>query len=760
MGERALVESPAGQDGGIGSDALPAGARIGAYVVATVLGRGDSSITYQARDTAHDRDVALRELLPGTLVARQPDGRVSPRTSAAAEDFRRGRDRLLAEAQAEIHAALNDIPGIVSVIDTQQANGTVYLVTPLASGESLQARLQRDRRLSRLAIERIVAPVLDSLEGLHARGMLHRDVRPATIVIDRTDQPLLIHTGAPAAPEPAYAAPEQGTAVQPGPWSDIYALGATLYHCVAGVPPPAIVDRLRHDALVPAARAAQGHYPPALLAAIDAALRLAAAERPQSIADWRRLMQAAPVPAASRQQPRSARGRAGGRRQDPRRPGTPSNAPLWLAFALLVFCLAGTGTYAWLQAEHAAAARRAQEQEAAAAEAKARADAVAARKAQEAAAAWGELRDSTDAARLRSFADQFPGTKEAGQALARARDLETAVKRQAEAEAARRAAAEKAERARAAATGWAELERSEDLARLRSFADRFAGTPEAGLALARARDLEAAAKRQAEAEAARREAAAKAERAQAATAGWAELQASEDPVQLRSFADRFAGLPEARLALERADTVEASARKAVTRSERRPDEPVPPDSPRRDSSRDVTYDDGSRYVGDFARGLRNGEGTYTYANGDRYVGAWLDGDMHGHGVYTFADGGRYEGEWRHDKMHGRGVRVWADGDRYDGGWRDDKKHGLGTYISAKGERYDGEWANDAMHGHGVYTWADGSRYEGEWQNDHAHGYGTRRDPDGEVFAGTWRDGCFMEGTRAVAVGVPLKDCER
>lgn len=689
-----MAESPAGQDGGIGSEALPAGARIGAYVIATVLGRGDSSITYQARDMAHDRDVALREHLPGALAARQPDGQVSPRAPAAAEDFRRGRDRLLAEAEAEIRAALNDIPGIVSVIDTQQANGTVYLVTPLASGESLQARLQRDRRLSRLAIERIVAPVLDSLEGLHARGILHRDVRPATIVIDRTDQPLLIHTGAPAAPEPAYAAPEQVTTAQPGPWSDIYALGATLYHCVAGAPPPASVDRLRHDILVPAARAAQGHYPPALLTAIDAALRLAAAERPQSIADWRRLMQAAPVPAASRQQPRSAPGRAGGRRQDPRRPGAPSNAPLWLALALLVFCLAGIGTYAWLRAEHAVTAKRAQEQEAAAAEAKARADAVAARKAQEAAVAWAELRNSTDAARLRSFADQFPGTQEAGQAQARARDLEAAAKRQAEAEAARRAAA------------------------------------------------------------------AKAERAQAAAAGWAELQASEDPVQLRAFADRFAGLPEAQLALERADTVEASARKAVTRSERRQDEPVPSDSPRRDSSRDVTYDDGSRYVGSFARGLRNGEGTYTYANGDRYVGAWLDGDMHGHGVYTFADGGRYEGEWRHDKMHGHGVRLWADGDRYDGEWRDDKKHGLGTYISANGERYDGEWVSDAMHGHGVYTWADGSRYEGEWQNDRAHGYGTRRDPDGEVFTGAWRDGCFTEGTRAVAVGVPLKDCER
>src|SRR5262249_39779553 len=151
--------------------------------------------------------------------------------------------------------------------------------------------------------------------------------------------------------------------------------------------------------------------------------------------------------------------------------------------------------------------------------------------------------------------------------------------------------------------------------------------------------------------------------ARAATAEWAELKDSDDPARLRAFADKFAGTPEAQQALNRADELKATREQAQRSSEKEGERKA---GPPREAPRAVTYPDGSRYVGSFANGKRNGQGTYTYANGDRYIGGWLNDNMHGQGVYTFADGGRYSGQWRDDEMDGFGIRTWPDKDRYEG----------------------------------------------------------------------------------------------
>ncbi len=758
--------------------ALPPGTRIGSHEIVAVLAHNDGGITYRARDTDTNRDVTLKEYLPTALARRAEGTQVLPRAGRSAQDFQRGRDRFLAEAEALTR--LQDVADIETVHEILKGNDTIYAVTAPVPGETLAARLQRDRRLSRLAIDRIVAPLLDGLERAHAAGCLHLDIRPATILIDRTDHPTLIDFAAwrvglrgVARDAPSdYAPPEMTASAQPGPWTDIYALGATLYHGVTGTSPPAAAERLKQDTLEPATRAAMGHYAPALLAFIDAALRLREAERPQSIRDWRRMLLAAPARPNNRAQARTGPSR--------RRPG---QARLWPAVSLLMVSLIGSVGYLWYRAEDEAARAAAVEKAAADAALKQRAQEKAAQEAQErarlAAAGWSALQSSTDAAALRAFAVRFTGTSEARSAQQRADELDTAAKRRAEEEAARRAAEAAQEKARLVAAAWADVQGSADPARLRAFAERFAGTPEAQQATARADQIEAAAKRQAEEEAKRRAAEAAQEKARAATAQWAEVQNSDDVARLQQFATDFAGTPEGRLALNRADELKAAQEQARSRSEKAPDRT--PET--REGPRAFTYPDGSRYVGSLSNGKRNGTGVYTYANGDRYTGMWVNDNMHGRGIYTFADGGRYEGDWRDDEMHGYGSRTWPDGDRYDGGWRTGKKHGRGTYAFKSGDRYVGDWVDDAMQGRGVYTWKDGGRYEGEWRDDkqnghgvrtwadgvryegdwkddRAHGLGMRRDPDGDVFTGRWQNGCFMDGDRAVAVGTDLEDCKR
>ena len=792
--ESNLNEVGAREDAGADSpSALPPGARLGNYEIVAVLARGSASITYRARDAQLARDVAIKEYLPA-FAARPSGADVAPRSAQTAKAFRKGRDRFLADANAL--AQLKDVAGIVSVHEVLEQNGTAYVVMALMTGETLESRLLRDRRLSRLAIERILTPLLDGLQRAHEAHCLHRDIKPANILIDRTDHPTLIDFGAPrkasqpdasaaaAVPAPDYAAPEQFTSAQRGPWTDIYSLGATLYHCVTGEPPPNATDRVQRDTMVPATQAARGHYAPTLLAFIDAALKLKEDDRPQSIAEWRRIMLTVPPPAqAKTATPATGRSGRSTRPDASRRRPAQAGWSILLAVGLVALTVAGGGAFFWQRAEDEAARKVAEERAVAEAEAKRQAEEMAARKAQEtaraAAAAWVELQNSDDPARLRSFAGQFPGTPEARMALQRADQLEAAARRRADEEAARRAAEAQREKARAAATAWAELQNSEDPARLRSFAGQFPGTPEAQLALNRASQVEAAAKRRAQEEAARRAAEAAREKARAATAAWAELQNSDDPARLQRFADQFPGTPEARQALDRADELKATNEQARRSSEREAGRDTGP----REPPRAVTYPDGSRYVGGVVNNQRSGQGTYTYANGDRYIGTWLNDDMHGRGTYTWADGGRYVGEWRNDKLDGRGIRTWPDGDRYEGEWHEGKKSGKGTYTFGGRDRYVGSWVDDQMHGQGVYTWADGGRYEGEWrndkksgrgirtwangdryegewQNDRAHGKGTRRDADGDVFDGRWQNGCFMEGNRTVAVGAPLKECER
>ncbi|HTR86274.1 MAG TPA: serine/threonine-protein kinase [Reyranella sp.] len=279
---------------------LPAGTRLRDYEITGVLGQGGFGITYRARDTTLDRDVAIKEYLPTALALREANSTVLPRSTALAEEFTWGRDRFLEEARTL--AKFDKAPAIVHVFDFLQANGTAYMVMALAEGDTLAQRIARQGALAPPAIDRLLLPLLRGLEEVHKGGFLHRDIKPENILLDRDGHPTLIDFGASRAAmvgrtaamtaifTPGYAAPEQLSPVKQGPWTDIYGLSATLYHAIAGHPPASAFERTVDDTYRPLAALASPGFAPGLLHGIDTGMNLRADDRPQSIAQWRAML--------------------------------------------------------------------------------------------------------------------------------------------------------------------------------------------------------------------------------------------------------------------------------------------------------------------------------------------------------------------------------------------------------------------------------------------------------------------------------------
>lgn len=273
------------------------------YRIERVIGAGGFGITYKAFNRSLGIHVAVKEYFPAQYGVRDSTMSVRPRTEVDHELFA----RMLASFQREARTLASlDHPAIVRVLSTFEEHGTSYMVMRFEAGLSLKHWLESlDGRPSQDQLDTILEPLLSALETIHARDFLHRDIAPDNIIIRPDGQPVLIDFGASrrvvgdltgimtGIVKTGYSPQEQyvpGSRLL-GPWSDIYALGATLYHAVTGGKPTDASARVIEDRMVPAAEAGRGHgYRPALLDAIDWALAVKPADRPQSIADWRRLL--------------------------------------------------------------------------------------------------------------------------------------------------------------------------------------------------------------------------------------------------------------------------------------------------------------------------------------------------------------------------------------------------------------------------------------------------------------------------------------
>ena len=173
--------------------ALASGARVGRYVVRSVLGQGSFGITYLAHDGQLGCDVAIKEYLPMALAVRHDGVIVVPNSTKVAAEFAWGRERFIDEGHTL--AGFRGRPGMVHVYDLVEDHGTAYIVMELVHGSTLADKLDRDGPLSAQDVDRLLPPLLDVLATVHQAGFVHRDIKPANILLDREGRPILIDFG-------------------------------------------------------------------------------------------------------------------------------------------------------------------------------------------------------------------------------------------------------------------------------------------------------------------------------------------------------------------------------------------------------------------------------------------------------------------------------------------------------------------------------------------------------------------------------------
>ncbi|MEZ5775278.1 MAG: serine/threonine-protein kinase, partial [Hyphomicrobiaceae bacterium] len=304
--------------------ALPNGTVLaGDYRVRRVLGAGGFGITYFAEELSLSRGVAIKEYFPSDFAARESTLMVRSKSTTHEEDYRWGLDRFIEEAKT---LAKFEHPNIARVYRYFRQNNTGYMVLQFEEGRSFKSWFDAlGRPPTQAELEQIVSPLLDALELIHGQDFLHRDIAPDNIIIRADGSPVLIDFGSArgevaqhsrtvsALVKPGYSPFEQYavTGKQQGPWTDIYALGATLYHAVTGARPVDSPTRMTADDLKSAVTAAKGTYRPEFLKAIDRALALRIEGRPQSIAEWRRELMARPAGGAAAPVARAATGTDG-----------------------------------------------------------------------------------------------------------------------------------------------------------------------------------------------------------------------------------------------------------------------------------------------------------------------------------------------------------------------------------------------------------------------------------------------------------------
>ena len=235
----------------------------GKYLVGKVIGEGGFGITYLGFDLNLELVVAIKEFYPNGFVTRESKTTtmVSMYAGKNEADVSKWREGFINEAKNL--AKFSNLNGIVEVRDFFNENGTAYIVMEYIDGITLKQYLkQNGGKISADNTFQMMEPVIRSLSKVHDTGMIHRDISPDNIMITKYGGMKLLDFG--AAREfvgnaekslsimlkPGYAPEEQyRSRGKQGPWSDVYALTATIYKCITGVTPVESMERMREDTL-------------------------------------------------------------------------------------------------------------------------------------------------------------------------------------------------------------------------------------------------------------------------------------------------------------------------------------------------------------------------------------------------------------------------------------------------------------------------------------------------------------------------------
>lgn len=267
----------------------------GKYLVGRVLGQGGFGITYIGWDMALERKVAIKEFYPSGQVSRAP-GDTSLTwysTEAAQQAQQNGMGMFLKEARKM--SKVDSIPGVVRVQDLFQENATAYIIMDFVEGVTLKANLQKSGPLLWSQAKDIFLSAIRTMEQVHQAGLIHRDLSPDNLMLTPDGKVKILDLGAAKdlsinsglssmqvaksgfSPWEQYL--QQGGS---GPWTDVYAMAATIYYTLTGKLPPNAVDRANQDTIswVEPGLAAM---PAGALKALQKAMAVQARDRIQSM---------------------------------------------------------------------------------------------------------------------------------------------------------------------------------------------------------------------------------------------------------------------------------------------------------------------------------------------------------------------------------------------------------------------------------------------------------------------------------------------
>ena len=235
---------------------------IGRYTIEKVLGQGGFGITYLGMDELHEKPVAIKEFFPQGIVTRNIEYQDTVTVTFVGEkdNYEKGKERFLKEARTM--AKFSKDKGIVKALDFFEINNTAYIVMEYLEGVTLKQYLRENKRIDAEDLMELLVPLIESLDEIHSQGLIHRDISPDNIMVLPDGRIKLMDFGAARdytefgekslsiVLKPGYAPPEQyQTHGVQGPWTDIYALCATMYKCITGENPPDAIERVMDDHL-------------------------------------------------------------------------------------------------------------------------------------------------------------------------------------------------------------------------------------------------------------------------------------------------------------------------------------------------------------------------------------------------------------------------------------------------------------------------------------------------------------------------------
>ena len=329
----------------------------GRYLVGKVLGKGEFGITYIGLDLTLEIKVAIKEYFPMGEAIREQSGTSSLQWNYSGEGAalrRKGYENFLKEARKM--AKLDQVSSIVRVRDTFLENETAYIVMDYVEGTTLKEAIRKNGTMTFSECVKFLRPMLLDLEKVHKQGMIHRDISPDNIMVKKDGSVCLLDLGA-AKDMTAAKGPESQMVTKKGfspleqyadegdigPWTDVYALCATIYYCITGKVLPAAIDRIEQDNLQFPEHLREPLTPEAT-DALTAGLALKSGERIQSVEDLLSRFETGnqePSREETEETDQSEEIRASAEKKKGTEEKTPRSRKKWLIAALTVVAVAG-----------------------------------------------------------------------------------------------------------------------------------------------------------------------------------------------------------------------------------------------------------------------------------------------------------------------------------------------------------------------------------------------------------------------------------